>query len=124
MCSSRPFLPTAWTLIFTPLCRLVRQKAPAGGTARGAAGFGLVGNVVRLLASYPPLTAGFAFYGAGWSVYSHLVARGSDVTFAKNTPMEIRFATDEEPIPTQAMPEQLASEKPGSARLQEPVGKP
>ena len=62
---------------------------------RGAAGFGLIGRVVFLLASSQPVTAGLAFYGVGWSVYSHAVARGTDVTFAKNTPMEIRFATDE-----------------------------
>jgi len=94
-CSSRGFLPMPSNLILMPLCKLGRSKAPAGGTMRGAAGFGLVGRVVFLLASYQPVTAGFDFYGVGWSVYSHAVARGSEVTFARNSPMEISFATDE-----------------------------
>ena len=58
---------------------------------RGGAGFGLVGSVVGFAARYRPVSACFAFYGAGWSVYTHIVARGDNVTFPKNTPMEIRF---------------------------------
>jgi hypothetical protein len=65
----------------------------AGGVVRGGAGFGLVGSVIGLAAHYRPISAAFAFYGAGWSVYSHVAARGSDVVFPKNTPMEIRFGT-------------------------------
>jgi hypothetical protein len=68
--------------------------------------------VVFLLASSEQVTAGIAFYGAGWSVYSHAVARGSDVTLAKNTPMEIRFAAHEGPSRIEAKPEQLRSEEP------------
>lgn len=64
-----------------------------GGTIRGGAGFGLVGSVIGLLAHYRPVSACFAFYGAGWSVYTHIVARGKNVVFPKNTAMEIRFAT-------------------------------
>ena len=67
----------------------------AGGAVRGGAGFKLVGTVIGLAAHYRPISAGFAFYGAGWSVYTHLVARGSEVVFLKNTPMEIRFGTHE-----------------------------
>jgi hypothetical protein len=73
-CSFRAFLPMPSNLILMPLCKLGRSKGPAGATMRGAAGFGLVGRVVFLLASYQPVTAGFAFYGAGWSVYSHAVS--------------------------------------------------
>lgn len=64
-----------------------------GGTIRGGAGFGLVGSVVGLVAHYRPVSACFAFYGAGWSVYTHILARGNNVVFPKNTSMEIRFAT-------------------------------
>lgn len=63
----------------------------AGGAVRGGAGFGLVGTVVGLAAHYRPVSAAFAFYGAGWSVYTHVMARGRDVVFSKNTPMQIRF---------------------------------
>lgn len=66
-----------------------------GGTVRGAAGLGLVGSVIGFAARYRPISAGFAFYGAGWSVYTHVVARGNDVVFPKNTDMEIRFGTHE-----------------------------
>ncbi len=65
----------------------------AGGVVRGGAGFGLVGSVVGFAARYRPVSACFAFYGAGWSVYTHIVARGDNITFPKNTPMEIRFGT-------------------------------
>lgn len=65
----------------------------AGGTIRGGAGFGLVGSLVGLAAHWRPVSACFAFYGAGWSVYTHVVARGADVVFPKNTRMEIRFGT-------------------------------
>ncbi len=65
----------------------------AGGAVRGGAGFGLIGTVLGLVAHYRPISAGFAFYGAGWSVYSNVVAHGREVVFPKNTPMEIRFGT-------------------------------
>jgi len=71
----------------------------AGGAVRGGAGFGLIGSVVGLAAHYRPVSAVFAFYGAGWSVYSHVLARGNDVVFLKNTPMEIRFGTHTGSIP-------------------------
>jgi hypothetical protein len=64
-----------------------------GGVVRGGAGFGLVGSVVGLVAHDRPVSACFAFYGAGWSVYTHILARGNNVVFPKNTPMEIRFGT-------------------------------
>jgi hypothetical protein len=79
----------------------------AGGAVRGGAGFGLVGSVIGLLAHYRPINAGFAFYGAGWSVYTHVAARGSDVVFPKNTPMEIRFGTHADPTPPAAKPEAI-----------------
>lgn len=69
----------------------------AGGTVRGGAGFGLIGSVIGLAAHYRPISSVFAFYGAGWSVYTHFLARGDDVVFLKNTPMEIRFGTHESP---------------------------
>jgi type IV secretory pathway VirB10-like protein len=64
-----------------------------GATIRGGASLGFAGAVISLLAHSRPVSAGFAFYGAGWAVYSHFVARGVDVVFPKNTPMEIRFGT-------------------------------
>jgi len=67
----------------------------AGGAVRGGVGFGLMGSLIALAARFQPVTAGFAFYGAAMSVYSHLVARGSEVVFPKDTAMEIQFGTHE-----------------------------
>jgi len=67
----------------------------AGGAIRGGVGLGVLGGVIAMAARSQPVTAGFAFYGAATSVYSHLVARGSDVVFPKGTPMEVRFGTHE-----------------------------
>ena len=69
----------------------------AGAGVRGAASLGFAGAMITLLAHSRPVSAGFAFYGAGWAVYSHFVARGVDVVFPKNTPMEIRFGTHQGP---------------------------
>lgn len=70
----------------------------AGGVLRGGVGFGLLGSVVALAARLQPVTAGFAFYGAAMSIYSHVLARGSQVVFPKDTAMEIRFGTHEGPL--------------------------
>jgi hypothetical protein len=89
----------------------------AGGAVRGGAGFGLVGGVIGLAAHYRPVSAVFAFYGAGWSVYRHFLARGDDVVFRKNTPMEIRFGTHESPpspAPNKMLPSEVAAARPAS----------
>jgi len=75
----------------------------AGGAVRGGAGFGLIGTVIGLAAHSRPVSAGFAFYGAAWSVYSHLLARGNEVVFLKHTPIEIRFGPHEGPAPPDKM---------------------
>jgi type IV secretory pathway VirB10-like protein len=78
----------------------VGHGADYGGAGiRGGASLGFAGAVVSLLAHSRPVSAGFAFYGAGWAVYSHFVARGVDVVFPKNTPMEIRFGTHDGSAP-------------------------
>ena len=65
---------------------------PAGGQiVGGGIGYRLVGTLMALSFHYQPVTAALAAYGAGWSVYSHLLTRGQDVVFPKDTPMEIRF---------------------------------
>jgi hypothetical protein len=80
----------------------------AGGGVRGAAGFGLVGTVVGLLAHSRPVSSGFALYGAAWSVYSHLVARGHEVIFPQYTAMDIRFGSHEGPKTPPAKPPEAA----------------
>lgn len=70
-----------------------RGPDTSGGAIRGGAGFRLVGTVVALAVHSRPVSSGFAFYGAAWSVYSHIMTRGTDVVFPKNTPMEIGFGS-------------------------------
>ena len=89
---------------------VARGPDVAGGAVRGGAGLGLVGSVIGLAAHYRPVSAGFAFYGAGWSVYSHVMARGIDVVFPKNTPMEIRFGTHAGPGSPSPKGKSLAAE--------------
>jgi hypothetical protein len=67
----------------------------AGGAVRGGVGFGLMGSLIAMAARSQPVTAGFAFYGAAMSVYFHIVARGNEVVFPKDTAMQIRFGTHE-----------------------------
>ena len=67
-------------------------SGPAGGQiVAGGIGFRLIGALLALSIRSQPVTAALAAYGAGWSVYSHLLTRGQDVVFPKDTPMEIRF---------------------------------
>ncbi len=57
----------------------------------GGIGFGLLGSALgRFVGPIGPI---LGFYGAGRSVYSNIVARGQEVTFPADTPIEIRFGS-------------------------------
>jgi hypothetical protein len=61
-----------------------------GRLISGGIGFGLLGTAMgRFLAPVGPV---LGFYGAGRSVYSNVVARGQEVSFPPDTPIEIRFS--------------------------------
>jgi len=57
----------------------------------GVSGSGITGSLISLAARSQPVSAAFAVYGAGTSVYVNFLSRGKDVIFAKNTPLEIGF---------------------------------
>lgn len=62
-----------------------------GGRAEsGAVGLGLIGTL--LAQTSRPLASSIAFAGAGFSVYSTFIARGEDVVFPVNTPIEVGLA--------------------------------
>lgn len=84
-----------------------------GGAVRGGVGFGLVGSALALAARSQPVSAAFAFYGAAWSIYSHLMARGSEVVFPKDTAMEIRFGSHEGGTSMERKRKRTSSHKPG-----------
>jgi hypothetical protein len=63
----------------------------AGHLLSGAVGFGLLGGAMGRFMG--PVGSALGFYGAARSIYSNVVARGQEVTFPMNTPIEIRFGS-------------------------------
>jgi hypothetical protein len=61
-------------------------------------GFGIVGRVVGMAASSRNVAAGIGIYGAALSVYDLWLARGHDVTFPKNTRIEITTKPSRSPL--------------------------
>ena len=57
----------------------------AGKNFVGANGFGLVGNIIGLAGGAPKVASGIGFYGAATAFYRRWIARGHEVTFAKDT---------------------------------------
>jgi hypothetical protein len=58
----------------------------------GGIGFGLVGAALGRLSQ--PVSSILGFYGAGRLAYSNIVGPGQEITFPKNTPLEIRFSPE------------------------------
>jgi hypothetical protein len=84
-----------------------------GGTgarvAGGANGFKLVGMALGLAVRSRALGYTMGAYGAGMSVYSHFIARGTEVVFPKNTAMEIGVGTRKEGTAAILPPEATAA---------------
>jgi len=55
------------------------------GNALASNSLGVIGFVVGTAAQTPNLAAGFGFYGAALSIYDRWIARGKQVTFARDT---------------------------------------
>ena len=76
------------------------------GNARGAGGLGgfkLVGMALGMAVRSRALGYSMGAYGAGMSVYTHFIARGSEVVFPKNTAMQIGIGTHAAaPVPSVA----------------------
>src|SRR3954470_10984986 len=58
-------------------------------TIAGASGLGLVGSIAAQFSS--EAATGIGFYGAAWSVFNHVVARGHNILLVQDTPVQIRF---------------------------------
>jgi hypothetical protein len=69
---------------------------PGSRVAGGANAFKLVGMTLGLAVRSRALGYTMGAYGAGMSVYSHFIARGTEVVFPKNTSMEIGVGTRKE----------------------------
>ena len=80
----------------------VTAAAPGHGGALGTIvaggwGLGLIGSVAALVAQSRIVSAALGFYGAAGAIYSNLIARGREVSFPANTPMEIRLGNHDRP---------------------------
>jgi hypothetical protein len=65
---------------------------PGVRAGAGVSGSGITGTLISLAAKSQPVSMAFAAYGAGTSVYNNFLSRGKDVTFVKDTPLEIGFS--------------------------------
>ena len=60
-----------------------------GRTLGGFSGFGMAGTFIAQSSKY--VGTAFGLYGMGLSVYSNVIARGSEVEFGRNAMIEIKF---------------------------------
>jgi hypothetical protein len=69
-----------------------------GKTLGGISGFGIFGAAAAHIS--PSVASALGMYGLAWSVYSTIVAPGSEVEFQKNAALDIRFgARPASPVP-------------------------
>jgi hypothetical protein len=66
-------------------------------TIAGASGLGIVGSIAAQFSS--EAATGIGFYGAAWSVFNHVVARGHTILLVPDVPFQIRFGNLTEPRP-------------------------
>lgn len=63
-------------------------------TVAGVSGLGMVGSIAAQFSS--EAATGIGFYGAAWSVFNHVVARGNNILLAPEMPIQIRFGAPHE----------------------------
>jgi hypothetical protein len=76
----------------------------AGNAAVGSNGFGLIGRVVGIAAGSRYLAAGIGFYAAGLSVATRWIERGQNVTFVKDTRIEVTTTSRPNLLPVPSVP--------------------
>jgi hypothetical protein len=82
----------------------------AGNAAVGSNGFGAIGRVIGMAAGSRGVAAAIGFYGAGLSFSERWLVRGQQVSFKKNTRIEVTTVPSRNPLPAGA-PETGSSEK-------------
>jgi len=65
------------------------ERNTGGRALGGFSGLGVPGAVLGRLS--PPFGTAMGFYGLGWSVWNHVIQRGQEVEFHKNTPVDVQF---------------------------------
>ncbi|MHB1938024.1 MAG: hypothetical protein ACYCOR_15750 [Acidobacteriaceae bacterium] len=74
----------------------------AGNAAVSSNGFGFVGRTVGILSGSPGVAAGIGFYAAGLSVGERWLIHGKNVTFVKNTRIEVTTVPGRGTLPAAA----------------------
>lgn len=72
----------------------------AGNAAIGSNGFGIIGRVVGIVAGSRYLAAGIGFYAAGLSFSERWLVHGQNVSFVKNTRIEVTTVPSRNVLPT------------------------
>ncbi len=72
----------------------------AGNAAVSSNGFGIIGRVVGIVAGSRDLAAGIGFYAAGLSIYERWLVHGRNVSFVKNTRIEVTTVPSRNVLPT------------------------
>ena len=75
------------------LAAATHEDEPLNRAEGGAGGFKVVGIVIGATVHSQPLAIAMGAFGASRSIYNNFMARGTDVVFAKHTPMEIAVDT-------------------------------
>ena len=65
------------------------ESNTGGHVLGGASGFGLLGAAAAKAS--PEVAKALGYYGLAWSVYRNVIARGREVEFQKNAPIDLRF---------------------------------
>ncbi|MHB1795433.1 MAG: hypothetical protein ACYCPO_10735 [Acidobacteriaceae bacterium] len=72
----------------------------AGNATVASNGFGIVGRVVGIVSGSTSVAAGIGFYAAGLSVGERWLVHGQNVSFAKNTRIEVTTVPGRSTLPT------------------------
>jgi hypothetical protein len=81
------------TAVSIALAAGAREDDPLNRTEGGAGGFKLIGIAMGLAVRSQPRGLAMGALGASRSIYIHFLGRGHDVSFPKNTAMEIGIGT-------------------------------
>jgi hypothetical protein len=95
---NRVIVPLVLTLLASRT--LDNDGSIAGNAAVGSNGFGLVGRIVGITAGSRGVAAVIGFYGAGLSFSERWLVRGQNVSFQKNTRIEVTTVPTANPMPT------------------------
>jgi hypothetical protein len=74
---------------------MVAHGNPGAKAVGGMFGFSGIGAIASQF--YRPLAIGLSFYGASKTVYRNVIAKGSEVTFNADTPIQVRLAPGPSP---------------------------